>query len=41
MLAGGILLLIPSYLVSFIGLVVGGAALLLAWLPGRKKTSAQ
>ena len=35
MLAGGVLLLIPDYIVSLIGLVVGGAAFLMAWLPQR------
>ena len=35
MLAGGVLLLIPSYIVSLIGLVVGGGAFLAAWMPQR------
>ena len=35
MLAGGVLLLIPDYIVSLIGLAVGGAAFLMAWLPQR------
>lgn len=35
LLAGGILLLIPSYLVSLIGLVIGGAAFLIALRQGR------
>ena len=39
MLAGGVLLLIPSYLVSLIGLAVGGAAFLAAYLPQRKAKS--
>ena len=35
MLAGGVLLLIPDYIVSLIGLAMGGAAFLMAWLPQR------
>ena len=31
MLAGGVLLVIPSYLVSLIGLVIGGGAFIAAW----------
>ena len=31
MLAGGVMMVIPSYLWSVIGLVVGGGAFLLAW----------
>lgn len=35
LLAGGILLLIPSYLISLIGLVIGGVAFLIALRQGR------
>lgn len=38
MLAGGVMMVIPSYLWSAIGLVVGGAAFLIAW---QKKTVAE
>ncbi len=41
MLAGGVLLLIPDYIVSLIGLAVGGAAFLMAWLPQRRIQSAK
>ncbi len=37
MLAGGLLLLIPSYLVSLAGLVIGGAGGAAAYLQGRQK----
>ena len=35
MLAGGVMMVIPSYALSAVGLVVGGGAFLLAW---QKKT---
>ena len=38
MLAGGIMMVIPSYLLSVVGLVVGGGAFLLAW---QKKAAAE
>ena len=41
MLVGGILLLIPDYIISLIGLGVGGAAFLAAWLPQRKVQQAR
>ena len=31
MLAGGVMMVIPSYLLSVVGLIVGGGAFLLAW----------
>ena len=36
-LAGGLLLLIPNYLVSLAGLVIGGAGGAAAYLQGRQK----
>ena len=38
MLAGGVLMVIPSYALSAVGLVGGGGAFLLAW---QKKTAAE
>ena len=38
MLAGGIMMVIPSYLLSVVGLLVGGGAFLLAW---QKKAAAE